>query len=165
MEITEHYKGKSGVEYIFEYHDADDFDALDYSLVRQAYGVLFVGGKIVIGFGGNKKAWGLIGGTIEKGETYVETLHREIEEESNMQVTSERPIGYQKMIDTRDGTFIYQLRYVCKAKPYGPFVEDPAGGMITEIKLIDPAKYKEYFDWGKIGERIITRGLELKDSI
>ena len=162
--IAEHYKGKSGVEYIFEYHDADDFDALDSSLVRQAYGVLFVGDEIVIGFGGNKKAWGLIGGTIEEGETYVETLHREIQEESNMQVTSERPVGYQKVTDTRDGSHFFQLRYACKGKPYGPFILDPAGG-VTEIKLIDPATYKKYFDWGKIGERIIQRALELKDSI
>ncbi len=162
--LTEHYKGKSGVEYIFEYHDAESFDELDPSLVRQAYGVLFVGDEIVIGFGGNKKAWGLIGGTVEKGETYVETLHREIQEESNMEVMSERPIGYQKVTDTRDDSFFYQLRYVCKGKPYGPFTLDPAGG-VTEIKLIDPKNYKEYFDWGKIGERIIQRALELKDSI
>lgn len=164
MELTEHYTGKSGVGYIFEYHDADDFSELDPTLVRQVYGVLFVGDEIVIGFGGNKKAWGLIGGTIEKGETYVETLHREIQEESNMEVTSERPIGYQKVIDTRDGSHFFQLRYVCKGKPYGPFVLDPAGG-VTEIKLIDPAQYKQYFDWGKIGERIIARALELKESI
>ena len=162
--ITEEYTGKSGVRYIFEYHDADDFDALDYSLVRQAYGVVFVGDQIVIGFGGNKKAWGLIGGTIEEGETYIETLHREIQEESNMQVISERPVGYQKVTDTRDGSHFFQLRYVCKGRPYGPFALDPAGG-VSDIKLINPAKYKEYFDWGKIGERIITRGLELKDSI
>ena len=157
--ITEEYTGKSGVKYILEYHDA-----LDYSLVRQAYGVLFVGDEIVIGFGGNKKDWGLIGGTIEEGETYVETLYREIHEESNMQVTSERPIGYQKVIDTRDGAHFFQLRYVCKGRPYGPFTLDPAGG-ITEIKLIDPRVYKEYFNWGKIGERIIERALSLKDTI
>ncbi len=164
MEITEHYKGKSGVEYVFEYHDADNFDELDSTLVRQAYGVLFVGDAIVIGFGGNKKAWGLIGGTIEEGETYVETLRREIQEESNMEVTSEHPIGYQKVTDTRDGSHFFQLRYVCKGKPYGPFTLDPAGG-VTEIKLIDPATYKQYFEWGKIGERIIERALELKVSI
>ena len=51
-------------------------------------------------------------------------------------------------------------RYVCTVRPYGKFVSDPAGG-ITEIKLIDPKDSKKYFDWGKIGERIINRATEL----
>ena len=164
MEITEKYIGYSGVEYIFEYHDADSFDHLEYSQCRQAYGVCFVGDKIVIGFGGNKKAWGLIGGTIEARETFEQTLAREIQEESNMEVLCAIPIGYQKMTDTRDGSFFYQLRYACTVRPYGPFVLDPAGG-VTEIKLIDIDDYKTYFDWGAIGERIIQRAKELKSQL
>ena len=31
----------------------------------------------------------------------------------------------------------------------------------TEIKLIDPADYKQYFDWGEVGERIMERALNL----
>ena len=119
---------------------------------------------MVIGYGGKKDMWGLIGGTIEKDETFPETLIREIQEESNMEVLKYLPVGYQKMIDTRDGSYIYQLRYVCTARPYGPFVHDPAES-ITEIKLIDPKDYKQYFDWGQIGERIVSRALELKGRL
>ncbi|MEK7471174.1 MAG: NUDIX domain-containing protein [Patescibacteria group bacterium] len=103
---------------------------------------------------------GLIGGTIEKGESFEETLKREIQEESNMEVLSFLPVGYQKVIDTRDNSFVYQLRYVCTARPYGEFSSDPAEH-VTEIKLIDPKDYKQYFDWGEIGERIIRRAEEL----
>ena len=81
-----------------------------------------------------------------------------------MEVLGFIPVGYQKVTDTRDNSVIYQLRYACTARPYGPFVSDPAGD-ITEIKLIDPAEYKKYFDWGKIGERLISRALELKSAI
>ena len=81
-----------------------------------------------------------------------------------MEVFSQIPIGYQKVTDTRDGSFIYQLRYAALVKPYGPFIEDPAGG-VTEIKLIDPKDYKKYFNWGEIGERIISRALELKEKL
>ena len=158
--ITEKYKGNSGVEYIFEYEDADSFEHLEYSRCRQVYGVCLCDGKMVIGLGGKKKAWGLIGGTIETGETFEQTLAREIQEESNMEVLKAVPVGYQKVTDTRDGSYFYQLRYVCTARPYGPFVSDPAGS-VTEIKLIDPQKYKDYFDWGKIGERIVGRALEI----
>ena len=160
MQITGEYIGHSEVKYIFEYSDADSFDELPRSKCTQARSVCFYDDKIVIGFGGNKNEWGLIGGTIEKGETFEQTLKREIQEESNMEVLSCMPVGYQKVIDTRDKSFAYQLRYVCIARPYGPFISDPAGG-ITEIKLINPKDYKQYFDWGAIGDRIINRALEL----
>lgn len=160
MNLINNYLGKSGVEYILEYTDTDSFDALDPTKCTQVYAVCFSGDKMVIGFGGKKQAWGLIGGTIENEETFKETLKREIQEESNMEVLTCLPIGYQKVVDTRDNSFVYQLRYVCKARPHGPFVSDPAGG-VTEIKLIDPKSYKEYFDWGTIGERIVERAMEL----
>lgn len=164
MNLTNNYQGKSGVLYILEYADADSFDFLDKMKCTQVYAVCFVGDKIVIGYGGNKQAWGLIGGTIEKGETFEQTLKREIQEESNMEVLACLPLGYQKVIDTRDGSFVYQLRYTCTVQPYGPFVCDPAGG-ITEIKRIDPKNYKEYFDWGSIGERIIERALAVYPTL
>ena len=164
MTITENYIGKSGVEYIFEYSDVDSFDHLPYELCRQTYAVCFYDDKMVIVHNGKQKTWGLVGGTIEEGESFAETLHREIAEESNMQVIKFLPVGYQKVIDTRDGSFFFQLRYVCTARPYGPFTKDPAG-TITEIAIIDPSTYKQYFDWGQIGERIITRALLLKPTI
>ena len=162
--ITANYKTKDGTEYIFEYSNSDSFDNLDYSFCKQTYGVCFYNDKMVIGFGGQKEGWGLIGGTIERDETFEQTLKREIQEESNMEVLGSLPIGYQKVIDPRDNSFIYQLRFVCVVRPYGPFTSDPAGS-IKEIKLIDPIYYKEYFDWGEIGERIVQRALELKDKI
>jgi ADP-ribose pyrophosphatase YjhB (NUDIX family) len=161
MAITEEYTGRSGVKYIFEYHDTDSFDDLPVELCKQTYGVCFYGDKMVIGYGGQKHDWGLIGGAVEQGETLLETLAREIKEESNMKVLRSRPIGYQKVTDTRDGSMYYQLRYMCIVEPYGDFTSDPDGG-ITEIKLIDPADYKKYFDWGKIGESIISKAIRLK---
>ena len=38
-------------------------------------------------------------------------------------------------------------------------------GEITEIKLIDPKDIKQYFDWGKIGDRIIERAMELRGKL
>ncbi|MCR4261217.1 MAG: NUDIX hydrolase [Candidatus Colwellbacteria bacterium] len=164
MSITANYKDKDGEEYVFEYFDSDSFDNLDYSLCKQTYGVCFYNNKMVIGFGGKKDGWGLIGGTIEKGETFEQTLKREIQEESNMEVLGFLPIGYQKVISPKDQSYIYQLRFVCTVRPYGPFISDPDDS-IKEIKLIDPMDYKKYFDWGEIGERIVSRALKLKDKI
>ena len=164
MSIKANYKDKDGEEYIFEYSDSDSFNNLEYSLCKQTYGVCFYGNKMVIGFGGKKEGWGLIGGTIEKGETFEQTLRREIQEESNMEILGFLPIGYQKVINPQNQSFTYQLRFVCIVRPYGPFVSDPDDS-IKEIKLIDPMDYKKYFDWGDIGESIINRALKLKDKI
>jgi len=164
MKITNNNLSYEGVKYVVEYSDADSFDDLDKSKCTQTYGVCFYDDKMVVAHNGHKDTWGLVGGTIEKGETFEETLRRETREESNMEVISFKPIGYQKVTDTRDTSEIYQLRYVCIVQPYGPFVGDPAGA-VTEIKLIDPKDYKQYFDWGEIGERIVERSIELKEKL
>jgi len=164
MKIVDNYIGKSEVKYIFEYEDADSFEHLEYERCRQTYGVCFCEDKMVIQLNGKTGRWGLVGGTIEAGEKFEETLKREVQEESNMEVISYLPIGFQKAIDTLNQSYGYQLRYACKVKPYGPFVSDPAGSVI-EIKLIDPKDIKQYFDWGKIGDRLIERTLELRDSL
>ncbi len=167
--ITSKLTGSDNTKYLVEYCDADNFDDLPVDRVKQAYGVCFFEGKLLIGFGGMKKSWGLVGGSVEEGETYEQTLIREIKEESNTEVLSFLPIGYQKVTNIDNGKVIYQLRYVCKVKPYGEFVIDGGDGMsekgITEIKFIDPADYKKYFDWGEIGERIIKRAEELLEQI
>lgn len=165
MKIVEPHKSKDKTtDYIFEYQDADSFDDLEYEKCRQTYGVCFCEGLLVIGYGGQKKDWGLIGGTIEKAETFEQTLRREIQEESNMKILSFMPIGYQKVINLKDQSFIYQLRYACIVEPIGKFESDPAGA-ISEIKLIDPKEYKKYFDWGQIGERIIARGTQIAQDM
>jgi ADP-ribose pyrophosphatase YjhB (NUDIX family) len=165
MKITEPFKAEPN--YLFEYQDADSFDDLEYEKCKQTYGVCFYNGKLIVAFGyfgGVGKSWGLIGGRIEKGETFEQTLRREVQEESNMKIISFKPIGYQKVINTKDQSFVYQLRYACIVEPIGEFESDPAG-TISEIKLIDPKEYKKYFDWGQIGERIITRGTEIVQSM
>lgn len=47
---------------------------------------------------------------------------------------------------------------MCVVKPMGDFLADPAGS-VTEIKLIDPKEYRNYFDWGEIGDNIIQRAI------
>ena len=51
-------------------------------------------------------------------------------------------------------------RSMCTVEPFGPFEKDPVGD-VTEVKLIDPKDYKEYFNWGAVGERLLERALEV----
>ncbi|MCC6520775.1 NUDIX domain-containing protein [Candidatus Nomurabacteria bacterium] len=158
--ITEHWNSPQGIEYTFEYHECDDFSILPQDRCKQIYGVCFVEpNNIVIGFGGNKHSWGLIGGSIEVGETYEQTFVREIQEESNMKVLDFKPIGYQKVL-VEGKEPIYQLRVVARVEPLGQFIEDPAGG-ITEIKIIEIDESKTYFDWGAISDTMLSKAKEV----
>ena len=81
-----------------------------------------------------------------------------------MKVLKQRFIGSQDIIEP-DGKVISQTRSVCFVEPYGDFVRDPDGGEITEIKLIDPKDYKQYFDWKEIGDHVMDRALQIKDQM
>lgn len=148
----------AGQSFPIVYHDTDDFSVLPTAQCRQVYGVCFCGGQMIIGQRSKNQQWGIIGGTIEPSETYKQTLAREIEEESNMKILAALPVGYQIIYEPTKT--ICQLRYVAVVEPFGPFIADPDEG-ITAIKLIDPAEYRNYFDWGQIGARIIQRSYEL----
>lgn len=150
-----------GKEYHVEYHDADSFDALPTEKITQVYGICFCDGKLLIGRRSRDGAWGHTGGTVETGESLEQTLWREIQEESNMEVVSSKPIGYQDVVDA-EGYTTYQVRFACIVRPLGPFVNDPAQGArggIDAIKLIDPKEYKTFVHWGDIGDRLMERAL------
>ena len=167
--LTKRQIESDGKEWVYDYFDSVNFDELPQDRIKQAYGVCFYGDAMVIGYGGLKKGWGLIGGSLEPGETYEKALVREIKEESNMEVLSYLPIGYQRLTNIETGKLIFQLRYACKVKPLGEFVIDGGDGTtekgITEIKLIDPGTYKKYFNWVEIGDYIIKKAVELKSKL
>ena len=82
--ITKEYTGVAGVTYILEYFECDSFEVLPQSDIKQCYAVAFNGDNMVIVHNGKKDTWGLVGGSVEEGETLGETLSREIKEESIM---------------------------------------------------------------------------------
>ncbi|MCX6716000.1 MAG: NUDIX domain-containing protein [Candidatus Taylorbacteria bacterium] len=141
------------------YREDDPLMNLSGRVLQAVHAFCFCGGKLVVVYAAKKGYWTPPGGGIEPGETYEEAVVREVKEETNMKVLSQRLIGYQDIYEPN--RIMRQTRSVCIVEPYGPFVSDPDGD-ITEIKLIDPADYKKYFDWGEVGERIMERALLLK---
>lgn len=158
MNITHRFTF-DGKKYTAKYSDIDDFRHLPINKCKQVYAVAVFKGKILFVYNGKRQEWGLAGGTVEPGESLKDCLFREIKEESNMKVTDYWPVGaaYIPEVD------VWQVRYACKIEPYGPFISDPAGS-ITKIELVNPIEYNKYFDWGKMGDHIINRGLKLIDS-
>lgn len=153
----------AGKIYKFRYYELGNYNNLDLTKIQQIYGVCFYQDQMVVVLNGKKGTWGLVGGKPETGESIEQSLEREIQEESNMEVLRWRPIGVQEVTDP-SGSIYYQLRVVCKVKPLGDFISDPAG-TITKVKLIDPKDYKNYFDWGEIGEQIINRASQLRPRL
>jgi len=80
-----------------------------------------------------------------------------------MRVLKYLPVGVQKVVNP-DRSIDYQLRYAALVEPIGEFEADPDGD-IQKIELIAPVDYKNYFDWGEIGDRIVTRALKLRESL
>ncbi len=120
----------------------------------------FCDGKLVIVNDGSEH-WTPVGGHVESGEKYDEAAIREVKEESNMKVLSMEFIGVQDVYEEKG--ISRQARYFCIVEPYGPFVSDPDGD-IVEIKLIDPAEYKKYFDWKIVGERLMSQVIEMVNA-
>ncbi len=148
-------------QYQVVYREVDSFAGL--TGVNQCYGVCFYHDKIVLGYHSGKNTWSLLGGKPEPGETFEQTLAREVQEESNMRILSQRPLGYQS-VTKPDGTVSAQLRFVCEVEPIGPFVGDPAPNGVSKIEFFDPSEVPSLLGWGKIGEQVIERAVKIHSA-
>ena len=141
------------------YHDMEQESDLGDRKVQGVHAYCFCKDKLVVVYAANKGYWTPPGGGVEKSEDIRTAVRREVKEETNMNVIRQRFIGFQDIKEPQG--IVTQTRSVCIVEPYGPFVTDPDGD-ITEIKLIDPKDYKQYFDWGEIGDRLMDRALQIK---
>lgn len=118
----------------------------------QVYAVGNCGGLVpVVKYNKKGKAsTNLPGGGSEPGETYQQTLVREIKEELNMHVASFKPIGYQ-INTTPDGQKYYQLRVYANLKKIGSFQKDP-GGSVIGYDLINIQDLNAHIHWGEVGD-------------
>ena len=152
---------RSGQKLDIIYREGDPLDDLDGKILQGVHAFCFYGDKLVL-VRHAKSGWMPPGGGIESGEPYEEAVIREIREETNMQVLHQKLIGFQDIYEP--DRVARQTRSFCIVEPIDNFDSDP-DGEVTEIKLIDPKDYKQYFDWGEIGDRIMERALELKDRL
>jgi ADP-ribose pyrophosphatase YjhB (NUDIX family) len=159
MKIESSLTNHHGEELKLLYRDINSASELEGSAVSGVHAYCFAQDKLVLVYS-PKKGWTPAGGSVEMGETPEEAVIREVREETNMKVLKQAFLGYQDIVEP-NGKAVTQTRSVCIVEPYGDFVSDPDGD-ITEIKLIEPAEYKEYFDWGIIGDHLMKRALELK---
>ncbi len=166
MILTDTYTSKrTGLTWNVEYEELDSFDHLHELPIWAAGAYCFYGDEMVLVYAKKRDSWEIPGGGREEGEGFNECIIREIKEESNMNVLELFPLACEKHICVDNGDFGYVLRFAAKVEPFGDFESDPSDGEITEIKLIDPKDYKQYFNWEERGEAGIKRAKELLGMI
>jgi ADP-ribose pyrophosphatase YjhB (NUDIX family) len=152
--------------YRYIYHDTPlGFDTLPN--INQVYGLCFTkNGQILLGYCKNIQ-WTILGGGIEKGESFWDCLERELVEESNHRLLKMVPIGYQKGFEIENpDNYVHQLRYACLVEPIGEFVQDGdvASPSIIKIGLFSPEKVPQVWNWGRSSEIMLKRGLQVYHS-
>lgn len=95
------------------------------------------------------KNWTVPGGHPEVGETYIETLRREVIEESNVEIDNINFLGQVKVVNLATQEVKYQLRYTANAAVINDFVG------LLEVKerlFIKPEDLTSYIPWanGKV---------------
>lgn len=160
MEIQSNLKNSSGQILKVIYSENDPLVGLDGKILQGVHAFCFFGDKMIL-VNHPKSGWMPPGGGVESRETYEQALVREVKEETNMRVIYQKLIGFQDIYEPE--RIVRQTRSFCIVEPYGDFSLDP-GEEITEIKLIDPKEYKNYFDWGEIGERIMKQVIAYKET-
>ncbi len=163
MDIQSTLTNRSGQKLNTEYReDTNPTENLEKIILQGVHAYCFYKNKLVVVYAKKKGIWTPPGGGIELGETYEEATIREVMEESNMKVLYQELIGFLDVSEPE--RVVRQVRSMCIVEPYGDFIADmDAEADITEMKLIDPKDYKQYFDWGEVGDRIMQRAIELKN--
>ncbi|MFT5179495.1 MAG: ADP-ribose pyrophosphatase YjhB (NUDIX family) [Candidatus Paceibacteria bacterium] len=139
--------------------NVDDFSNIPDNLIEKSHAVCIHNGKLLVVFHPKWNIWSIPGGSREDGENIIDTLKREVLEETNCIVESWKPISYQK-IKASTGDTYYRALYLCEVIPDGDFVEDIAGN-ITGIKWIDLEEYTDYIEDKPFKLEVLRRGLEV----
>lgn len=92
------------------------------------------------------KNWTIPGGHIEQGETYVETLEREVWEEASVGIENISYLGCVRVTDIETKEIKYQLRFTAKVSNIYNFEKKFE---TSERLFVDPDNLADYILWAK----------------
>ncbi len=146
------------VEYRLEEYFTGDFSNLQN--VRQVYGLVLSPDKSsVLVVSKDGKEWTLPGGKPEAGESYAETLEREVYEESAVGIDAAicQPVFFMLSKVKKAGRWELEstsLRFLTIAKKVNNFTSDPAGD-IKHSKFVPIEDLDAWLRWGAASRYMI----------
>lgn len=138
-----------------------DSDLAQFQPVTQAYGICFNDKReiLILDQKGNGE-WTLPGGTVEDGETPVQTLIREVMEEADVTLKNISTLGVQRVDDPQNsgpkGKLHYQARFVARVDQILSQTVDPAKGRVHERKFVSISDANKFIHWGNTGKTIFS---------
>jgi 8-oxo-dGTP pyrophosphatase MutT (NUDIX family) len=145
---------------------ADDYDGEE-PLV-QAYALCVIGDLVCVIRSPETGTKMLPGGTIEAGEDPMETLHREVDEEANLELSAVELLGVQRVEhsdthpDYREDV-IYQARYVAEIERADFLTEDPSEGFVFQRCFVPLDDFADVIGWGDIAQELVRLAKQHKD--
>lgn len=135
----------------------------DYSPITQCYGIVINNkNEILICRGSDSHGWTIPGGTPEVGESYFETLKRELIEEVDLEVLESKVLGVQKAFEVgREDEAVCQARFLVTKFNLLPQTPDPDGGDVWERKFVPAEEITDYIKWGETGAAMFKDAIEL----
>lgn len=147
-------------EYRFDIYLSEDFTNL--KNIKQVYVLVLSKDRTqVLVVYHRSGMWILPGGGVEDSEPLLDTLIREVKEETNRDVNlaTVHPLFYQEVYKKNDsGNWEFsrtEVRYSVLVENDNQFISDPDHGDIIEAKWIDISELEKYLDWGKTAEIIM----------
>ncbi|MFA5797032.1 MAG: NUDIX domain-containing protein [Candidatus Woesearchaeota archaeon] len=126
--------------------------------ITQIYGVCFTPeGKVMVIRATSYDGWSIGGGKPEAGETPLQALRREMDEEASVDLAKAKMIGYCKTRNLdKDRKWIYQLRYVALIDRIKVLKPDPDKGVLHKRKFIRPEEFNNYVSWGLVSKAMFN---------
>lgn len=144
----------------------DDSDLVKFQPITQAYGICFNDKKeiLILDQKGDSK-WTLPGGTLEVGETPIQTLIREVMEEADITLKNISLLGVQRVEDPQNldpkEKLHFQVRFIAKVDQIQFQTIDPAKDRIHVRRFVPISAINNCIHWGSTGEALF-RDAEIK---
>ncbi len=156
-------------EILIELIKSENLDLSKINPVTQISGICYdkEGNILILSSRPNK--WFIPGGKPEDGESFEDTLKREVYEEATVEIENILPLAFLKINfpenpNKTEGDMFFQGRFLAEVKSVKPIQRDPATGMTFERKFIPHEDFSKYVKWDDAEDLISLMKEKLKNE-